>query len=183
MAADTPSDNNYQRDIVSDMLLPGESIIRIATISPGIYWKSIIVLLAALVALLLYGLWLGVYGLVIGGIMLLLASWTRNYLVLAATDHRLIIRAGVLNQEVLQLRYPQIETIDTLYTPVGLFLGYGSVIITGTGMSRWMVPFVRDATAFRDEIMQKLLEREEPLAHQPASYNPPTGNPPSISPP
>ena len=166
METDSMPEEGYQRSIAGYMLLPGENLIRVATISPGIYWKSIAILAVALALLLRYGFWLGLYGLVIGGIMLLLAYWTKNYLVLAVTDHRVIIRAGVLNQEVLQLRYPQIETVDTIYTPPGLLLDYGSVVITGTGTSRWIIPYVQDAAIFRDQLIQKLLEKEEPLAQQ-----------------
>ena len=178
MSAEIISEDNFRQDIVRAMLLPGENIVHITAISPGIYWKSVAVMICALVALVFYGLWLGLYILAVACIMLLLAYWNQKYLVLAATDHRIIIRAGFLNQEVLQLRYPQIESVDTFYTLPGLLLGYGSVIITGTGMSRWVIPYVQDAVAFRNDLTQRLLEREEPLRQitqtipQPASQQP-----------
>jgi hypothetical protein len=165
METEINTDENYQRSIIDYMLLPGEAVVRVATISRGIYWKSVVVLVVGLALTLRYGVWLGPFVLAVGAIMLLLAYSTRNYLVLAATDHRLIIRAGIFSQEVIQFRYRQIETVDTLYTPPGMVLGYGSVVITGTGQSAWMVPFVQDAAAFRDDITQKLLETEESLPH------------------
>ncbi len=161
------SDNSFQRDVVASMLLPGEKIVHIAAISQGIYWKGIAVLGVALVALF-YGVWLAVYFAVVAAVMLLLAYSTRKYLVLAATDHRIIIRAGILNQEMPQLRYHQIESIDLLYTLPGTLLGYSSVIITGTGRMRLIVPFVEDGEAFRDDIMQRILEKEDQLEHKAA---------------
>jgi len=168
MSPETVPDNNYRQDAVASMLLPGENIVAIAAISPGIYWKGIAVMVVALVALVLYGFWLALYCAVIGAGLLLLAYSTKKYLVLAATDHRVIIQAGLLTQEVVQLRYHQIESVDILYTLPGGLFGYSSLILTGTGTTQWMIPFVRNAEVFRDALMQKLLEREEPLVHQAA---------------
>lgn len=167
MGTENISDDGFQQDIVGSMLLPGENIVHIAEISRGIYWKGIAAMIAALVALL-YSVWLALYCVIVGVVMLLLAYSARKYLVLAATDHRVIIRDGILNQEVLQLRYPQIESVDTFYSLPGMLLGYGSLVVTGTGRTRWVVPFVEDADAFRDDLTRKLLEKEEPLVHQAA---------------
>jgi hypothetical protein len=161
------SDNSTQQEIVEAMLLPGENIVRVAVISPGVYWKGIAAMIAALFALV-YGFWLAVYCAAVGGFLLALAYGTKKYLVLAATDHRIIIRAGILNQEVLQLRYHQVESVDTVDPISGQFFGYGSVIITGTGRARWVVPYVEDPDTFRDHLMLKLIEREEPLVPQAA---------------
>ena len=165
--AETISDITSQRNIVTAMLLPGEHIVHIAAISAGIYWKGIAVLIAALVALF-YGIWLALYCLAVSAGLLLLAYSTKRYLVLAATDHRVIICGGIINQEVIQLRYHQIESVDILNTPSGSIFGYSSIIITGTGTTRWMIPFIRDAIAFRDNLTQKLLESEAPMEHKAA---------------
>jgi len=153
--------------MVQDMLLPEERIVHIATMSAGIYWKGIVMLLFALVGFF-YGLWMGLYLAAIGLVLLGLSYTTKKYLVFAATDHRVLIRSGIINLEVVQLRYPQIETIEVFYTPPGLLFGYGNILLTGTGDSRWIIPFVRDAADFRDDLTQKLLEYEAPLPHTPA---------------
>lgn len=164
MQTQSISDNISQNAIVNSMLLQEEHIVHVATISPGIYWKGIAALIAAVIALF-YGFWLAVYFLVVAAVLLLVAYSTKKYLVLAATDHRVIICGGILSQEVVQLRYSQIESVDILYTLTGNLFNYSCVIITGTGMTRWRVSFVQDGEVFRDKLMQKLLEREEPLRH------------------
>jgi len=167
MSAKLISDNSFQQDIVQAMLLPGENIVRVAAISPGIYWKGAAMMIVALGALA-YGAWLALYCAIVGAVLLLLAYNTKKYLVLAATDHRIIVCAGIFNQQVLQLRYHQVESVDTLYPLPGMLFGYASVVVTGTGTTSWLIPFVQDADAFRDDLTQKLLEREEPLVHQAA---------------
>jgi hypothetical protein len=96
-----------------------------------------------------------------------MARMTKKYLLLAATDHRVIIRSGVLNQDRLDLRHSKIESIELLRTLPGMIFGYGSVILSGTGRMRILVPFVQDAGSFRDNLTQKLLEREIPLPSTP----------------
>jgi hypothetical protein len=148
--------------LLVSMLVPGERIVHIATISKGIYWHGLAVGAAGLLTFY-FGGWLAAYLLAISCLMLFLAYSTQRYLVLATTDHRVIVRAGIVNQQVMQLRYHQVESVDVLSTLPGMLLGYGSVIITGTGRLRMIVPFVQDAVAFRDHLTQKLLEREMPL--------------------
>lgn len=162
MAIDSVSEGTYQQDFVTAMLLPDEEIIYIATVGTGIYWKGIAAILAAVVALF-YGIWLAVYCLLIAGVLLSLAYSVRKYLVLAATDRRVIISRGMLNPEVLQLRHHQIESIDILNTLSGNIFGFSTVIITGTGRVRWVVPYIEDASAFQSTLMQGLMEREEHL--------------------
>lgn len=148
--------------LLEGMLLPGERPVHVAIISKGIYWHGLAVAIAGFIVLF-FSIWLTAYILFISAIMLLLAYSTQRFLMLAATDHRVIVRSGVVNQQVMQLRYHQIESIDVLNTVPGALLGYGSVILTGTGRLRMIVPYVKDAVAFRDHLTQKLLEREEPL--------------------
>lgn len=147
-------------------LLPGENVLHVATISHGIYWKGWALLLIALIALQ-YSYVLAGYFAVIAAGMLLTARMTKRYLLLAATDHRVIVNAGVLNQERLDLRHTKIESIELLRTLPGMIFGYGSVILSGTGRMRVVVPFVKDAASFRDNLTQKLLEREVPLPATP----------------
>jgi hypothetical protein len=162
MAIDSVSDGSYQLDFVTTLLLPDEKIIYIATVGAGIYWKGIAAIIAAVVALF-YGIWLAVYCLLIAGVLLYLAYSVRKYLVLAATDRRVIISRGILNPEVLQLRHHQIESIDILNTLSGNIFGFSTIILTGTGRVRWVVPYIEDAAAFQSTLMQGMMEREEHL--------------------
>lgn len=141
------------------MLLPEEEIEYIATIGFGIYWKGIAAIIAAVVALF-YGIWLAVYCLLIASVLLFLAHSVRKYLVLAATSQRVIISRGMLNPELLQLGYHQIESVDILNTLTGNLFGFSTIIITGTGRMRWVVPYIGDAAAFQNTLMHKLIERE-----------------------
>jgi len=146
--------------ILQGMLTPDEKIIHHVTISPGIYWKGFAVLTIAILLMLLSPV-LGLYLAVVSGIMLLIAHLTKHFLLLAATNKRIIMRAGILNLDVIQLRYSKIESVELAWTLIGQFIGYASVVITGTGSRIIIIPFVKDAIAFRNATNEQLIAREE----------------------
>jgi hypothetical protein len=161
-----PIPSEHAMGMIHEALLPGENVIHVATISRGIYWKAGVAAAASLLALQFSPI-LAAYCFVIALGLFVMARMTKKFLLLAATDHRVIIRCGVVNQDRLDLRHSKIESIELLRTLPGMIFGYGAVILSGTGRMRIMVPFVQDAGAFRDHLTQKLLERETPLPTTP----------------
>lgn len=148
--------------IDSSMLLPGERVVHIATISPGVYWKGIVLFFISL-AVMVLAFPLGAFLLLVSLIMLALAFTAQRYLLLAATDKRVIIRHGILFLDVIQLRYSKIESVELAWTLIGEMLGYASVVITGTGNRMTIVPFVADAVEFRRSINEILLTRDDKI--------------------
>jgi uncharacterized membrane protein YdbT with pleckstrin-like domain len=140
-------------------LLPDERIIRVATISSGIYWKGITMMVLALFTLV-FAFRLAVYFLIIGFVMLLIGFATKYSLYLAATNRRIIVRSGVFNQDTVELSYPKIESVELAWSPMGRILGYATIFITGTGRTRFGVPFIDNPLSWRDDLMQQLMEKE-----------------------
>ncbi len=146
--------------ILSNVLQPGEIVVHQASISQGIYWKGIAVLLLAVVAAL-YGLGLALFFILTGCVVMFMEYRTRDLLVLAATDKRVVIVGGTLTPEVIELPYNAIMGVDVMHTPPGMLFGYGNVIVQTASNLRYIVPFVADASAFRDDLMRVLLARQD----------------------
>ncbi|MGZ9097831.1 MAG: PH domain-containing protein [Micavibrio sp.] len=148
--------------ILTSMLMEDENMLRVATISAGIYWKGLTILV---IAILLFLKWppLGILLLVVSGLMLLIAYLTKHFLLLAATDKRVFIRSGIINLDVIQMRYSKIESVELAWTLMGQFLGYSSVVITGTGNRVTIIPFVADGIQFREVMTKILLEKDDRL--------------------
>jgi len=140
-------------------LTEDEALLTVATVHKAIYWKSVAILIFALLLLLTFLQNLGILFILVGGIMLLLAHLTRHFLILAATDKRIFIRSGFFYTDMIELRYAQIESIELGITPIGQMFGYGSVIITGTGQRRIIVPFIADAIQFRTKVNDILVNK------------------------
>lgn len=147
---------------IEGMLMPDEKLLGVVTISPGIYWKGCTVLMISFLLFLKFPP-LGVLLLVVSALMLIIARLTKHFLLLAATDKRIVIRSGIINLDIVQLRYSKVESVELAWTLIGQFLGYASVVITGTGQRVTIIPFVADAPQFREKVSAILIEKEERL--------------------
>lgn len=142
------------------LLRPDETMVEIAAIHPGIYWKSIAVaVIAAFLLLKVFNL--GVLLAVVAALMFGIAWMTRHYLMLALTDKRVLIRHGIVNLDVIQMQLSRVESVELARTIMGRLLGYATVMVTGTGSRVTAIPFIANAEAFRAALDQKIYEREE----------------------
>lgn len=129
-----------------------ESLVAFARIHGAIYWKPVAVLLLAILTGMSFASALGGFFAIVGGFMLVMSHLTRRYLILAATDKRVFVRSGWFYADMIELRYSQVESIEVGIMPIGQIFGYGSVIVTGTGNRRIIVPFVTDSVQFRSKV-------------------------------
>lgn len=140
-------------------LTEDESFVATCVIHGAIFWKAVAVIVFGMLMLPTFAFSLGVFLMFVGGIMLGIAWLTRHFLILAATNKRVFIRSGVLYADMIELRYTQIESVELGITPIGQMFGYASVIITGTGQRRVIVPFIANALEFRARVNDILVDK------------------------
>jgi uncharacterized membrane protein YdbT with pleckstrin-like domain len=70
----------------------------------------------------------------------------------AITDHRVIYKTGLLARHTLEMNRSKVESVDVNQTIPGRFLGYGTVIVRGTGGSLEPIRNVADPLTFRSRI-------------------------------
>lgn len=140
-------------------LTEDENLISVAIIHQAIYWKGVVITIIGLLMLPFFLQNLGFFLMFVGIIMIFMSNMTRKYLLLAASDKRIFIRSGIAYTDMIELRYQQVESIELGVTPIGQIFGYGSVIVTGTGQRRVMVPFVKNAIGFRKAVNDTLVDK------------------------
>ncbi len=165
-----PDESSSSSAILKSMLLSDERILETGKVSAGIYWKSIAAFCASILFMMLMFLFnlpwqlLLLFGVSLSAkvvIMTTIAYLRKHYLLLAATDKRVIIRVGIFNLEVIQMRYTQIESSEVASTIPGRILGYSSVFISGTGGQTLIIPFIINAMEFRNTITETLFHRDD----------------------
>ena len=63
-----------------------------------------------------------------------IGAWTRWYSTeIAVTDKRVIYKRGLISRRTLEMNVSKIETVDVEQGPLARLLGYGDVVIRGTG--------------------------------------------------
>ncbi len=76
---------------------------------------------------------IGVLLLIAGAAILVYGLAKRNATEMAVTDKRVLIKTGLASRRTLDLMLSRVESIAVEETFVGRILGYGSVIVRGTG--------------------------------------------------
>lgn len=116
-----------------------------------IFWLIVVIILTINGSAVL-GTFFFVVMLVDGLGRLLLYASTRYQ----ATTQRLSISTGTLKRQSLELVASKIESVSVTKPLLGSLLGYGSVVVTGTGGRREAFPYVPDPERFRFLIEQHL---------------------------
>ena len=148
---------------VEQVLQPDEKVIYATSLHWLVYLRSILLLILALVALAassrfpepsvalglkavaaLLGLWALFSG--------LNAVIRRSTTELAVTDRRVIFKTGVFQRHSMEMNLSKVETVGVNQSILGRILGYGTVIVRGTGGSFEPVAFIGDPLTFRSTI-------------------------------
>lgn len=135
-------------------LKPDETILARGKISLGIYWPAAGVAVISLLTAAVIHPNLGGFLFVVALMTFVIAYLRRMMTIVVVTNQRLHIRQGIFMTESVQLRLEQIESVEIFRTPVGMAIGYGMLVVTGTGSRVSNVPYVENAAELRQAIQQ-----------------------------
>jgi uncharacterized membrane protein YdbT with pleckstrin-like domain len=159
-------------DYINSNLVPGETVLY----RTRLHW---IVLIGPLVAgLILVGLGLvymvGGYeanakgssypGMIIVGLLLLLGAAIliglglirKSSTEVAVSNKRVLIKSGFINRKSIEVLLPKVESIGVDESGLGRMLGYGRVIIRGTGGTFETFGRIAHPNEFRRQVQQQI---------------------------
>jgi uncharacterized membrane protein YdbT with pleckstrin-like domain len=148
---------------VEQVMQPGEKLIYATSLHWLVYLRAILLLILAAacliaagmvpepsvaVALKILAVLFGLVALVSGLSALVRRSTTE----LAVTDRRVIYKTGIFQRHSMEMNLSKVETVGVNQSILGRLLGYGTVIVRGTGGSFEPVAFIGDPLTFRSTI-------------------------------
>jgi len=71
---------------------------------------------------------------------------------LAVTDRRVIYKSGLLARHTLEMNRSKVESVDVDQSLMGRLLGFGTIIVRGTGGSLEPIRMIGDPLTFRSHI-------------------------------
>lgn len=83
---------------------------------------------------------------------------------LAITDRRVIAKWGIIRRQTIELRIDRVEGLKVQQSVLGRLLGYGTIVLAGTGSTQTPIPNIADPIAFR----QKVYETQDAAPGRPA---------------
>jgi uncharacterized membrane protein YdbT with pleckstrin-like domain len=106
-----------------------------------------------------------------GGVLLAAAILTfiygvakRNATEMAVTNRRVLIKTGMTSRRTLDLMLSRVESIGVEESTAGRVLGYGSVIVRGTGGAPESFLMIAHPQDFRRAVQQQIGEPQGPTA-------------------
>lgn len=98
----------------------------------------------------------GVALLVIAGICLLSGIVKRKATEMVVTDKRVVLKVGFVTRDTFELLLQKVESIGVKETVMGRMLGYGTVVVDGTGGSSEPFDRVAHPIEFRKQVQQQI---------------------------
>jgi uncharacterized membrane protein YdbT with pleckstrin-like domain len=150
---------------VEDNLMPGEEVTYRAHLHWVIYLRAILIALPGL-ALVAAGLsrpdfnvlaYLGAAVLLVGALVWFVAWVKSRSSEFAVTNKRVIIKVGLIRRDTLELLLSKVESIGVDQTVTGRIVGYGSIVVVGTGGTRETFRNIARPLDFRKNVQARAL--------------------------
>jgi uncharacterized membrane protein YdbT with pleckstrin-like domain len=103
----------------------------------------------------------GLILLVVAGVCILLGVMKRNATEMAVTDKRLVVKVGVASRRTLELLLSKVESIGVEESVMGRILGFGTVVVRGTGGTPEPFDRVAHPIEFRKQVQQQIEKWQE----------------------
>ena len=98
----------------------------------------------------------GVGLLVCGLVAILLGMVRRNATEMAVTSRRVVIKMGLASRKTIEMLLNKVESIEVSETAFGRMLGYGTIVVIGTGGTPEPFHKVAHPLEFRSQVQQQI---------------------------
>lgn len=99
----------------------------------------------------------GGVALLAGGIVVILAGIVRrNTTEMAVTNRRVVIKTGLTSRKTIEMMLNKVESIEVTETASGRMLGYGSIVVIGTGGTPEPFHNMSRPLEFRSQVQQQI---------------------------
>jgi uncharacterized membrane protein YdbT with pleckstrin-like domain len=147
---------------VKENLVSGETLIyRTGVHWSVLFWPVVLAILIGGAGVAAYSFRqdlfiLGAVCLLVAAIVLISAIVKRNATEIGVTNRRVIIKTGMLSRRSLEIMLPKVESIAINEPAMGRILGYGTVVIHGTGGTPEPFDKIAHPSEFRREVQQQM---------------------------
>ncbi len=100
--------------------------------------------------------WAGVACVVVAAIFFGIGFVRRSATEMAVTNKRVIVKSGLANRRTTELLLSRIESIAVEEPALGRLLGYGTVIVRGTGGTPEVFPQIARPLEFREQVQRQI---------------------------
>jgi uncharacterized membrane protein YdbT with pleckstrin-like domain len=125
--------------------LPGILLLAYSFSQNGIEHTTLRILQAGAAALL-----------IAGAVTMVVGAVRRNATEMAVTNRRVVIKTGLASRKTIEMLLNKVESIEVSETALGRMLGYGTVVMIGTGGTSEPFHKVAHPLEFRSQVQQQI---------------------------
>ena len=92
----------------------------------------------------------------IGIVIILVGLARRNATEMAVTNHRVVVKTGLAGRRTIEMLLNKVESIEVNETALGRTLGYGTIVIIGTGGTPEPFHKMAHPLEFRSQVQQQI---------------------------
>jgi len=100
--------------------------------------------------------WAGIVCLLVAAIFFGIGFVRRSATEMAVTNKRVIVKSGIVDRRTIELLLPRIESTAVEEPALGRVLGYGTVIVRGTGGTPEVFPQIARPLEFREQVQRQI---------------------------
>ena len=93
---------------------------------------------------------------VCGIVVILVGMVRRNATEMAVTNRRVVIKTGLASRKTIEMMLSKVESIEVSETAFGRMLGYGTIVVIGTGGTPEPFQKVAHPLEFRSQVQQQI---------------------------
>ena len=127
------------------LILPGALLLYYALTQPGIEIRNVHLMQGGAAVLLLSGI-----------IVIAVGMVRRNATEMAVTNRRVVVETGLAARKTIEMLLAKVESIEVNETTVGRMLGYGTIVVIGTGGTSEPFHKVANPLQFRNQVQQQI---------------------------
>jgi uncharacterized membrane protein YdbT with pleckstrin-like domain len=98
----------------------------------------------------------GIALLVCGVVAILMGMVRRNATEMAVTNRRVVIKTGLASRKTIEMLLNKVESIEVSETAFGRMLGYGTIVVIGTGGTPEPFHNMANPLEFRSQVQQQI---------------------------
>jgi uncharacterized membrane protein YdbT with pleckstrin-like domain len=145
---------------VKHVLQPGEEVRHISTIHWAVYWPAFLFFLVAVAGVVGF-MWqispplpLIVAAVAFAlGLLSFVGAWFRRWTTeLAVTNRRIVFKRGFIRRHTIEMNMDKVESVDVDQSVLGRLLGYGDIVVHGTGGGLEPLRRIDSPIAFRNAV-------------------------------
>jgi PH (Pleckstrin Homology) domain-containing protein len=122
----------------------------------------------------------GVALLVCALVVIVVGMVRRNATEMAVTNRRVVVKRGLASRKTIEMLLNKVESIEVRETTLGRLLGYGAIVVVGTGGSTEPFEKIAHPLTFRSRLQQQIEQPISPLESTPVQRESTDRQPPAL---